>query len=164
MSTIANEKLWEFALALYGQPAVEALCLELQDTAGVDVCLLLCAAWCDDRGLAFESACWAKLLAFSADWQSQVVVPLRQVRRYLRAPVYQQEEIQEYRQQVSQAELAAEKLQLQQLQSLVEGWPARESVTGELPAVEAYLHSRCQPEVVLQALVVLRSAILAVDN
>ena len=43
--------LWDFAQRLYGRPGVEHACLQLQE-AGADVCLLLCGAWLQQRGVA----------------------------------------------------------------------------------------------------------------
>ncbi|MBO4970761.1 MAG: TIGR02444 family protein, partial [Pseudomonas sp.] len=45
--------LWNYCLNLYARPGVEQACLHLQDQ-GLDVCVLLCAAWLEARGVACD--------------------------------------------------------------------------------------------------------------
>ena len=46
--TDAAGALWDFAVRLYAEPGVGEACLALQDRFGVDVPLLLWAAWLGD--------------------------------------------------------------------------------------------------------------------
>ena len=50
MAASSPEPFWDYSLALYGRPGVEACCLRLQDRLGVDVNLLLLCCWLAARG------------------------------------------------------------------------------------------------------------------
>ena len=76
--------LWNFALACYARPGVEALCLRLQ-AGGADVCLLLCALWLERRRVACDGQRLDQLRAIAEPWQRQVVQPLRELRGFGRA-------------------------------------------------------------------------------
>src|SRR5450830_1356990 len=80
--------LWSFALSTYARPGVEAACLRLQDQ-GADVCLLLCAAWLERRGVALEPERIQALQQVALPWQKNVVEPLRQMRAQWRAMAQQ---------------------------------------------------------------------------
>lgn len=142
--------LWEFALEFYGRPGVSAACLTLQDEAGIDVIELLAAIYADCRGQPLNREDIADLRQKMAVWRQSVVVPLRSVRRFLRAPLAGHEgEKEELRALVKGAELEAEKLQLMlakdwlQRREVRDGSPLRQVMTdmldlglagGELPA------------------------------
>lgn len=72
--------LWNYALALYARPGVEAACLELQALGG-DVCLLLCATWLQARGVAVLGERAQALQELAEPWQRDVVAPLRSLRK-----------------------------------------------------------------------------------
>ena len=96
---------WSFGLALYDRSA--PLCLELQDRGGRDVNLLLLCCWCGMvRGLALQAADLAALEAALEPWRSEVVQPLRAVRRFLKGDSLAAG----LREQVKAAELAAERV------------------------------------------------------
>jgi len=70
---------------LYAKPGVAAACLRLQDGAGLDVNLLLYACWTAAKGGGRPSPDdWRRLVGETAAWRSQVVEPLRGVRRFLK--------------------------------------------------------------------------------
>lgn len=75
---------WGFSLGLYGRPGVEAACLTLQDEHGLDVNLVLLAAWtaCTGRRLAPPLA--RRLRVVGDDHQARIMQPMRQVRRALK--------------------------------------------------------------------------------
>lgn len=112
----APESLWRFAVAVYGRPGIADLCLDLQDRHGVDVPLLLWAAWTGAvRGHALTGADLAAALAATAPWRRDVVAPLRAVRRRLKAgpsPIAPTPETDALRERVKALELEAERLQL----------------------------------------------------
>ena len=68
--------LWSFALSTYARTGVEAACLRLQEQ-GADVCLLLCGAWLERRGVALTLERTQALRQIAEPWQSQVVEPDR---------------------------------------------------------------------------------------
>lgn len=76
---------WDYSLALYGQPGVEAACLELQRRHGLDVNLVLLCCWAARRGIALDGASLARARAAVDGWQAEVVRPLRALRRWLKA-------------------------------------------------------------------------------
>ncbi len=80
-----DHPFWDFSLALYARPGVAEACLRLQDGPGLDVNLLLFACWsAAERGAPPSRAGWRRLIDGTAAWRSQVVVPLRGVRRFLK--------------------------------------------------------------------------------
>jgi uncharacterized protein (TIGR02444 family) len=85
LTTFPDHPFWDFSLALYAAPAVAEACLRLQDRRGLDVNLLLFACWTAATGGARLSADeWRRLIDGTEAWRSQVVEPLRAMRRYLK--------------------------------------------------------------------------------
>lgn len=111
--------LWSFATTLYARPGVEAACLELQ-AAGADVCLLLCGLWLDRRGTPYDDALEGQLRRVSAQWQHDVVKPLRSLRQAWRTPAQQDTALAALRQQIKRLELDAEREQLKRLETLAQ--------------------------------------------
>ncbi len=117
--------LWSFALSTYARPGVEAACLRVQEQ-GADVCLLLCGAWLEQRGVALTRERALALRQIAEPWQSQVVEPLRQVRRQWRAVAQQDAPLAALRERVKALELDAERELLARLEALATTW-----LTGE---------------------------------
>jgi uncharacterized protein (TIGR02444 family) len=115
--------LWSFAQRLYGRPGIEHACLQLQ-SAGADVCLLLCACWLQQSAQAYSPERCQQLQNLAQPWQQQVITPLRQLRQNWRAAAQQQPELAVLREQVKALELEAERQLLMQLQACAEAWPA----------------------------------------
>lgn len=113
--------LWSFALDLYARPGVEAACLNLQ-AQDADVCLLLCAAWLDQRQIRLEDCRVEQLRGLAAPWQRDVVQPLRALRRQWRTAAQHDSELAALREQVKALEMNAERQLLQRLQHACEGW------------------------------------------
>jgi len=80
-----DEPFWDYSLALYGRPGVEAACLELQRRHGLDVNLVLWCLWLGTRGVALDPATMRAATTLAGPWQVEVVRPLRAVRRRLKA-------------------------------------------------------------------------------
>ena len=104
--------LWDFALRLYAEPGVGEACLVLQDRFGVDVPLLLWAAWLG------EGANPAALRAGDravGPWRARAVRPLRALRRHLRESVagLDDEAREDWRASVKRLEIDAERLALE---------------------------------------------------
>jgi uncharacterized protein (TIGR02444 family) len=114
--------LWDFALRLYGRAGVEQACLQLQ-TAGADVCLLLCACWLQQTHTAYSPERCQQLQALAEPWQRDVITPLRQLRQSWRAAAQQQPELAILREQLKVLEQQGERQLLLQLQACVEAWP-----------------------------------------
>lgn len=101
--------LWDFAVRLYAEPGVSEACLTLQDGFGVDIPLLLWAAWLGD------GADMAALRAGDravGPWRARAVRPLRALRRHLRRPVagLDDEAREIWRGSVKRLEIEAERL------------------------------------------------------
>jgi uncharacterized protein (TIGR02444 family) len=91
----------------YARPGVEQACLQLQ-SAGVNVCLLLCAAWLGQRGVA----CNEQRLQRFAVWLSRgndVVQPLRALRTQWKTIAMLDADLHGLREQVKTLELEAER-------------------------------------------------------
>ncbi len=76
---------WTFSLALYARPGVSAACLALQDEAGADVNLVLYLLWNAATGRRLDMADIASADAALACWRTDVIAPLRAVRRATKA-------------------------------------------------------------------------------
>ncbi|CAO3423716.1 TIGR02444 family protein [Azospirillum endophyticum] len=101
---------WDFSLAIYRRPGVPACCLALQDRRGVDVNLLLFAAWAGlDCGVRLSADDLARIDGAVAGWREEVVRPLRTLRRRAKA-----EDDELYR-RMKAAELEAERVQQDRL-------------------------------------------------
>lgn len=110
-------KLWDWALAAYARPGVAAACLSLQDDHGQNVPLLLAAAWAAEDGRTLDSF---RAAALAADWDDRAIAALRAARRGLKAPMSGIDDAgrERLRTAVKTAELSAERLLLEGLESL----------------------------------------------
>ena len=125
--------LWTFALACYARPGVETACLELQNQ-GADVCLLLCGAWLQARGVACSQARLQALTALAAPWRGDLALHSR-------------------REALKTLELQAERELLERLQKISQDWPSNGAADAWLETLVPVAHNRA-------ALEVLRSAAL----
>ena len=106
-----SDPFWTFSLAFYRRPGVEAACLALQDEAGADVNLVLYLLWCAATG---RSPATAATIA-EADrriepWRRAVVIPLRTMRRAMKADLLPGLATEDHRTRVKALELDAERL------------------------------------------------------
>ncbi|PSS48619.1 TIGR02444 family protein [Pseudomonas sp. BBP2017] len=122
--------LWNFALNLYARPGVEAACLQWQEQGG-DVCLLLCAAWLTRRGVAPSGQRVHALREQAEAWQAEVVKPLRSLRQQWRQAATRDAQLARLREQVKGLELEAERVLLERLQGICEGWAASSESGGD---------------------------------
>lgn len=112
--------LWDWAVAAYGAEDVAIACLDLQDTAGQNVPLLLWAAWIAATGREADADVTEAACDTARAWQETAIAPLRAVRRALasRAPDLEDAAREALRSQVKAAELAAERHLLSALEAL----------------------------------------------
>jgi uncharacterized protein (TIGR02444 family) len=119
--------LWDFSLQQYARAGVADACLRLQDEQGVNVNVLLWCLWLERRGLRLDAARLRSAQKRIHAWDEHYVVPLRQLRRRMKAEFGVADAgIEQVRHQIKQAELLAEK----QLQSLLEVLPQSWANTG----------------------------------
>lgn len=102
-----DNPFWTYSLALYAQDGVKSLLLTLQDDYGADVNLLLCCCWLGSLQQELTAEQCSLLVKVSASWRAECVMPLRSVRRFLKA----QSECDDFREQVKSLELEAERKQ-----------------------------------------------------
>jgi uncharacterized protein (TIGR02444 family) len=81
------EVFWDYSVALYGRPGVEAACIELQQRHRIDVNLVLLCLWLGERGTALDGEALARLCHAADRWQLEVVRPLRNLRRRLKTRI-----------------------------------------------------------------------------
>lgn len=114
-----------FALAVYGREGVPAACLALQDGLGVDVNVLLFAAFVGAvRGEVLTEADVAAADARVGGWHGDVVVALRTVRRRLKdyaAPASGVAAAADLRRKLKGLEIEAELIELVELNELAHG-------------------------------------------
>lgn len=118
-----TDELVSDALALYGREGVSGACLLLQQRTGLDVNVLLMAAWMGARRKRrLGTAEVARARALVADWHAEIVKPLRAIRQRLKsgpAPA-PSEQTKQLRAKVQAIEISAELIELAQLQSLAD--------------------------------------------
>jgi uncharacterized protein (TIGR02444 family) len=113
--------LWTFCSSVYAEPGVAEACLRLQDEHGADICLLLAALWsaADGPGL-LGAEDFAALDELVAPFRDNVVRPLRQVRRWMKAAGYHPDPL---RERIKAEELAAEQREI----ALIAYWLTRKA-------------------------------------
>ncbi|MBL0419206.1 TIGR02444 family protein [Ramlibacter sp. AW1] len=115
--SLPDDPLWTWALGFYARPGVAPACLVLQDRLQLDVCVLLHALFRQAQGQPPGPAAIAEADAHVRPWRSEVVVPLRQLRRRMKAgwPEVPEAEAEAARSAVKAAELQAERVVLSRL-------------------------------------------------
>ncbi|VVO28660.1 TIGR02444 family protein [Pseudomonas fluorescens] len=126
-----SSDLWSSTLTTYARPGVERACLELQ-SAGANVCLLLCAVWLGQRGVVCNAQRLQQLQLLAGPWHDDVVQPLRQLRQQWRSAALEDVQLTILREQVKALELEAERQLLLRLETTARDWPEEEAK--DLPA------------------------------
>ena len=113
MSETQGSPFWRFSLGFYRRPGVADACIALQEEVRVDVNLLLFLLWhaTERRRLTAEEV--AELDRRVAPWREQAVIPLRNLRRALKAPppLIAPLTAEGFRSRIKAIELEAERLQ-----------------------------------------------------
>jgi len=78
-----SNPFWDYSLGAYGRKGVAQVCLELQDVHGLDVNMLLYAAWLAHTDRALRYTHLIELDAAVEEWREGVVKPIRTLRRQL---------------------------------------------------------------------------------
>ncbi len=122
MSDFLPHPFWNFSLELYAGDGVAEACLDLQERRGCDVNVLLFCCWLGASGRPTLTADRLRSILGASDaWQSEVVKPLREMRRRLKDgswPGALPETVDAVRRRVADAELAAEHAEQLKLASL----------------------------------------------
>jgi uncharacterized protein (TIGR02444 family) len=140
-----DDALWRFSLRIYRAPGVASACLALQDQHRVDVNLLLCLLWRAALRDPINAERLARLESAVQGWRTQLVVPLRALRRELKQrPALDSTGVPALRDKIKALELEAEHLQQQVLARLAIDTAAQASAGGleQDPGALARLHLR----------------------
>jgi len=139
-----DNALWRFVLPFYGSTGVSPACLTLQDRLGVDVNIVLLAAYAAvERGVVLDRADIAAADELVRGWRHEVVEPLRRVRNRMKAgpapaPSPATEPL---RNKIKAAELDGEQIALAVLFAWLERRPPRATAEKSAPeAVARYFH------------------------
>lgn len=79
-----DNEFWVFSLEVYAVEGIAGHCLAVQDEMGLDVNVVLYAAWLASIDRKLTGAHLAGLEACIEPWRQRVVLPLRVLRRALR--------------------------------------------------------------------------------
>jgi uncharacterized protein (TIGR02444 family) len=118
---------WAFAVAAWGRPGVEAICLDLQNIHGQLPVLLLWRLWTLEANRPVAPESLAAAIETAHDWEAEILGPLRVLRRGLAAsgaPIPDQARA-TVRRRVLDAELEAEHALIDALEAF--GAPAKTS-------------------------------------
>jgi len=111
---------WTFILKLYGSREVQQACLLLQDSFGIDISFLLTLVWYATHGVGFDHGDIEALDHAIASWRSDVVHPLRTMRREIKLAASQDGVIGDYRNKIKSIEIEAEQIEIAMLMKTVE--------------------------------------------
>ena len=111
---------WNFSLAVYNRPGVPEACICLQDECGADVNLVLFILWQASEGREMTPQGVAGVEAAVGEWQSEVVRPLRGVRRWLKQNHLAGSQSGALRDAFKKLELESERLQQERMAGLPE--------------------------------------------
>lgn len=127
--------LWEWALEAYGLEGVPEACLTLQDSHGQNTSLLLWAVWAEGP----DAEALAKGVAAAKAWDATVLVPIREVRRTLKAPQPPVDDgaREALREDVKACELRAERVLMETLEELAGGSSGGRGALASLQAATA---------------------------
>lgn len=150
MNTGHYEKFWDFSVRTYRTEGVPASCLALQDENGADVNYLLFCCWYGSMYGPFTEGFFESSLAFSQEWAVNVVVPLRQVRTWMKhhgctdARVAE-EACMQLRERIKGVEFRSEQMQEEMLQELAGSLPGPAvSLDERLNAATGNLRRYCE--------------------
>jgi uncharacterized protein (TIGR02444 family) len=145
--TTEDSPFWRFSLRFYARPKVASACLALQDEAGADVNLLLFLLFLADHERQISAEDIAGLDQRIVAWRSEVVKPLRALRRALKSgigkiPIAVSET---FRAQIKRLELESERIEQHELEGIgasslgARAQSRSEAARTNVAAYEAYL-------------------------
>lgn len=165
----AAAALWRYCVATYRRPGVEEACIALQDALGIDVVLLLFAAFAARwQGVSPTAEMVARARTATMHWQGTAVRPLRTLRRQIKGGVAGVPEAlsEPFRKAIQRVELAAEAIEMNVLASLVpdarEPLPARDEALIQQALIRVVAQAGVVPDdAALQALATIAGAAAA---
>ncbi len=111
---------WQFSLGFYAEPGMAQACLQLQDSCGADVNVLLYLLYLARAGRRIDGAALERIDSLAREWRAAVVAPLRGVRTRIKTTVgaFEPATTGALRAEVQRVELAAERLQQETMERL----------------------------------------------
>ena len=143
--------LWPWAVQAYGREGAEALFLELQDSQGQSVCYLLWAAWMTADGRGAVHGLLIEGAGIARAWEAEIIHPLRQVRRRLKAA-----DAEALYDQVKAAEFDAERALMATLEALA---PRPTGSPGDMASALAAASRAWSPPASAEALALLAAVL-----
>jgi len=124
---------WTFSLGFYRQGGVPEACLELQDRCGVDVNIILFLLWTATLRRHLVASETRTLADKVRAWQNDVVVPIRNLRRFLKTPppLLDEGTAELFRTKIKAVELESERLQQEAMFALAPSLHYEPSATVE---------------------------------
>lgn len=118
-----SQNFWNFSVDLYAQARVAEACLDLQNSYGLDVNMLLFCYWHGVNLGVFPARTIGQAWEFSQTWKKEAVQPLRNVRRWMKEQAtthstFNQPQFEALRTRIKFDELAAEKYQQEFLEQI----------------------------------------------
>ena len=112
-------RLWDFEVAIHGEPGVDAGLLDLQDNHGQCVSYLLWAVWTARLGRPVDAALLEAATGLARAWEAEVGGPLRAARRNLKRlwPAVNDQSREALRSDVKAAEMLAERVLIEALEA-----------------------------------------------
>lgn len=161
------ESFWEYSCRVYRQAGVSEYCLHLQDSYALDVNLLLMCCWHGETRGVIDDAKLKQMLRQSQEWSRHVVSPLRDIRRWMKTQLTQDEATQgleserfiALREDIKKLELRTEQYQQAFLEKMVTRQPIEQNETQRLQAV-----SRCFQQLFLQQRRVISDELIAASS
>jgi uncharacterized protein (TIGR02444 family) len=141
---VSKSPFWQFSVKFYAVPGVAEACIALQDQAKVDVNILFYLLWNAAQGRAFNAADVTEIEHRIGPWRDVAVVPIRNIRRALKAPppVMEPGAAETLRTRIKAVELEAERLQQEALYGLAQtsrlGRPAPSKAEAARDSISSY--------------------------
>ena len=113
---------WTFSLDVYTRPGIADACLNLQDQYGCDVNMVLFCCWAASTAAGrLDDQIIVAAVASVEEWQTEVIKPVRSVRRRLEAELthVEHETATQLRVEIGAAELHAESVEQDILEKLI---------------------------------------------
>jgi len=140
MTATGDGSFWAFTLALYGKPGVAPALIGLQDRLGLDVNMLLYCCWAGADGRCLSREDLKAVETVAEPWQSEVVRPLRSLRRRLKGGfgAMPADRVETFRKRVNELEIEGEHMAQSAMTQPPRG--ERQAGVGTAAAVTANLH------------------------
>jgi uncharacterized protein (TIGR02444 family) len=135
---VSKSPFWRFSVKFYAVPGVADACIALQDQARVDVNILFFLLWNATDRRALNASEVDEVERTIGNWREMAVVPIRNVRRALKAPppVMAPDVAEGFRTRIKAIELEAERLQQEALYDLARSGRFGQSVGSPAEAAQ----------------------------